>query len=147
MTPSPLKPASINTSIRIASAYAAFALIAMAANIAAQDITIRLYPARHALVLSVLVGTAVGLAVKYVLDKRYIFRFRTDDALHDGRLFVLYASMGLITTAIFWGVEFAFHVAFGTDAMRYLGGAIGLTIGYIAKYRLDKRFVFRREGA
>jgi len=26
--------------------------------------------------------------------------------------------------------------------MRYLGGAIGLTLGYVIKYRLDKRFVF-----
>ena len=26
--------------------------------------------------------------------------------------------------------------------MRYVGGVIGLAIGYWAKYRLDKRFVF-----
>ena len=29
--------------------------------------------------------------------------------------------------------------------MRYLGGVIGLMIGYIIKYQLDKRYVFRRE--
>jgi hypothetical protein len=29
--------------------------------------------------------------------------------------------------------------------MRYLGGVIGLTIGYLAKYHLDKRFVFKAE--
>jgi hypothetical protein len=27
--------------------------------------------------------------------------------------------------------------------MRYLGGLIGLAIGYWTKYRLDKRYVFR----
>ncbi len=27
--------------------------------------------------------------------------------------------------------------------MRYLGGVIGLAIGYLTKYHLDKRYVFR----
>ena len=31
---------------------------------------------------------------------------------------------------------------FRTEAMRYVGAVIGLSIGYVAKYRLDKRFVF-----
>ena len=38
--------------------------------------------------------------------------------------------------------EFAFQLLFGTDGMRYLGGVVGLTVGYFIKYRLDKRFVF-----
>lgn len=29
--------------------------------------------------------------------------------------------------------------------MRYLGGAIGLTLGSYIKYNLDKRFVFKQE--
>ncbi|MEL7013152.1 MAG: GtrA family protein, partial [Pseudomonadota bacterium] len=29
-----------------------------------------------------------------------------------------------------------------TDLMRELGAVIGLTIGYVTKYQLDKRFVF-----
>ena len=31
--------------------------------------------------------------------------------------------------------------------MRYLGGMIGLAIGYLTKYHLDKRYVFRTESA
>jgi hypothetical protein len=31
--------------------------------------------------------------------------------------------------------------------MRYLGGILGLIIGYLMKYRLDKRYVFRAETA
>ncbi len=50
--------------------------------------------------------------------------------------------MGVVTTLIFWGFEMAFHLAFGTDGMRYLGGVIALLSGYVIKYRLDKRFVF-----
>lgn len=57
-------------------------------------------------------------------------------------MFMLYTVMGVATTALFWGIEYGFHLAFGTDAMRYLGGVIGLTLGYIIKYQLDKRYVF-----
>ncbi|HMU91334.1 MAG TPA: GtrA family protein, partial [Pseudomonadales bacterium] len=35
---------------------------------------------------------------------------------------------------------------FATKEMRYLGGIIGLAIGYLAKYHLDKRYVFRTQG-
>ena len=44
---------------------------------------------------------------------------------------------------IFWGLEFGFNWVFHTKEMRYLGGIIGLAIGYLIKYQLDKRFVFR----
>jgi hypothetical protein len=51
--------------------------------------------------------------------------------------------MGIATTAIFWGFEFGFNHAFQSKEMRYLGGLIGLAIGYWTKYHLDKRYVFR----
>jgi putative flippase GtrA len=125
--------------------YAILALIATAANIGAQDIVIRSYSGAFAVLISVVVGTGVGLVVKYILDKRYIFRFRARNAVHDGQTFLLYTLMGLATTVIFWGFEFGFHHLFETKEMRYLGGIIGLAIGYLAKYHLDKRFVFRTE--
>ena len=37
------------------------------------------------------------------------------------------------------------HHIFETKEMRYLGGVIGLAIGYLTKYHLDKRYVFRTE--
>lgn len=127
--------------------YAALALVATAANIGAQDVLIRAYSGEFEILASVIVGTGVGLVVKYLLDKRYIFRFRARNAAHDGQIFVLYILTGLATTAIFWGFEFGFHHYFETKAMRYLGGGIGLAIGYWMKYHLDKRFVFRTEDA
>lgn len=89
-----------------------------------------------------LIGTGIGLVVKYVLDKRYIFMFRARDAAHDTRTFGLYALMGVATTVIFWGFELGFNHVFGSDHMRYVGGVLGLAIGYVTKYYLDKRFVF-----
>ena len=125
--------------------YAIFALIATAANISAQDIVIRAYSGALDILTSVVVGTGVGLVVKYILDKRYIFRFRARSVAHDTKTFALYTVMGLATTVIFWGFEFGFHHIFETKEMRYLGGVMGLAIGYLTKYHLDKRYVFRTE--
>ena len=124
--------------------YALLAATATVANIGAQDVLLRLYDGPLSVLTSVISGTVVGLVVKYVLDKRYIFHFRAHNAAHDGATFVLYAAMGLLTTLIFWCFEFGFHALFdGSRAMRYSGGVIGLTIGYTAKYHLDKRYVFK----
>ncbi len=132
--------------MKLAITYAILALIATAANIGAQDLVIRVYSGMFDVLLSVAIGTGVGLVVKYVLDKRYIFKFRARSAVHDGQVFSLYVLMGVATTLIFWGFEFGFHYLFGTKEMRYLGGVIGLAIGYVTKYHLDKRFVFRNQG-
>ena len=132
-------------SYKLAVNYAIFALIATAANIGAQDLVIRTYSGDFGIPVSVVAGTGVGLLAKYILDKRYIFRFRAHSVAHDTQTFALYSIMGLITTMIFWGFEFGFHHVFETKEMRYLGGAIGLAIGYLTKYHLDKRYVFRPE--
>ena len=129
--------------MKLTFTYALLALIATLGNIAAQELSGRLYAGPAAVTLSVLVGTAAGLVLKYVLDKRYIFRFKAQSAAHDGKTFVLYAVMGLVTTVIFWGFEFGFDLLFESKSMRYLGGVIGLGIGYVTKYQLDKRYVFR----
>ncbi|QGZ60811.1 GtrA family protein [Paraburkholderia acidisoli] len=132
---------------RLATVYAVLALIATAANIGAQDLFVRAWSGPYAIALSVIVGTGVGLVVKYVLDKRYIFRFRANNAAHDLQTFFLYTVMGLVTTVIFWGFEFGFEHLFHTSTMRYVGGIIGLAFGYVAKYHLDKRFVFGARAA
>ena len=132
---------------RIAGLYAVFAALATAVNIGSQALVIWFYHGVYAVPLSLLVGTAAGLPVKYVLEKRHIFGFESENLAHDGGMFALYSFMGVFTTALFWGVEFAFHHLFGTDAMRYLGGVIGLSLSYIIKYHLDKRFVFVKPSA
>ena len=51
--------------------------------------------------------------------------------------------MGVFTTLIFWGTEIAFDAMGDEPWLRYLGAVIGLSIGYVTKYYLDRRFVFR----
>lgn len=130
-------------SLRLAVSYAIFALIAMGANISAQDLTTYVYSGRYAIAIAVVLGTGTGLVVKYMLDKRFIFRFHARDVQHDGQVFILYCLTGVLTTLLFWGCEFAFHQAFETKPMRYVGAVIGLTVGYVIKYRLDRAYVFR----
>ena len=122
--------------------YTIFAILATIANIASQEMSVQLYAGDYAMMISVMVGTGVGLIVKYVLDKKYIFRFLVNSMAHDGQTFALYTLMGIVTTFVFWGFEFGFDYLFQTRPMRYLGGVIGLAIGYYVKYQLDKRFVF-----
>lgn len=126
-----------------ALAYTAFAGIAILANLLAQEAVLAWLAGSLALYAAMAVGTGVGLVVKYVLDKRYIFRFYTRDAAHERSTFVRYAVTGLLTTAIFWGAEIAFDLIFGTPQARQAGAVLGLTVGYLIKYRLDKRHVFQ----
>ena len=129
--------------MNFALTYLIFAAIATAINIISQDIFIRIYSGDQAIIGSMLVGTAAGLVTKYILDKRFIFHFQTKGIRHDTKLFLTYCLMGILTTCIFWAFEFGFHLVFETKPMRYVGGVIGLAIGYCIKYRLDKRYVFR----
>ena len=128
----------------LAFKYAAFAGIATILNIFAQDVTARFYIGPMWLYASMAVGTLTGLLVKYILDKRYIFFYSSENLLEDGRKFVLYSFMGIGTTLMFWGIEILFEFLFHSKVMRYSGGIIGLFIGYWVKYQLDKRFVFVR---
>jgi putative flippase GtrA len=128
----------------LAIRYVAFAIVATAANLGAQALTFRIVPAGPLhLPAGLVVGTGVGLVVKYALDKRWIFFDREGGIAAHGRKFTLYALMGVATTVIFWGTELAFEWASDRAAARYVGGALGLAIGYVVKYRLDRRFVFR----
>ena len=104
-------------------------------------LSIWVYEGPFSVEISILVGTAMGLPLRYFLEKRYIFSFTSKNLVHDGKLFIFYSAMGVITTLIFWGTEYAFHLIYDTDFMRYLGGIIGLSIGFYVKYQLDKKDV------
>ena len=127
---------------RIVVLYSLFAAISTVVNIATQMLSMFLYGGHYAVEISIFIGTLSGLPLRYVLEKRFIFDYESKNLKHDGQLFVLYSCMGVFTTAIFWGMEFTFHLIFVTDLMRYIGGILGLALGYYIKYQLDKRFVF-----
>lgn len=124
--------------------YSLFAVIATIVNLLVQELSLWVYSDRFALYVAILAGTLAGLYTKFILDKRYIFRFQTEGLGEHGKHFLLYSFMGVFTTMIFWGMELGFEFLFETKLMRYIGAVLGLSIGYWVKYQLDKRFVFVR---
>lgn len=122
--------------------YATFAVAATLANLGAQRAVFAIHEGSQGFAIALFVGTLVGLVLKYVLDKRWIFADRTTGIAMHGRKFALYTTMGIATTAIFWGTETAFWAIWHSNIARETGAVLGLGIGYFIKYRLDRRFVF-----
>lgn len=123
--------------------YVGFAIISTVVNLSFQYMSFSLYNGIGSLYAAMALGTLAGLVIKYILDKKYIF-FHVPHNKHDeGKTFLLYSLTGVFTTVIFWGFEIGFDYFVAHDKGKYLGAVLGLTIGYIVKYRLDKRFVFK----
>ena len=135
------------TARTLALRYIAFALLATAGNVAMQRLVLGAIDRAFAYHLALLAGTMVGLVIKYALDKRWIFADAERGLAAHGRKFSLYTLMGVATTAIFWGAETLFWLTWQTQAAREIGAILGLSIGYVVKYRLDRRFVFNSGGA
>jgi putative flippase GtrA len=129
--------------LRIAALYALFAVIATVINLGVQRLVLSWRIDATGFALAVFCGTLAGLVVKYILDKRWIFAdFSTGIKAHSQK-FTLYTLMGIVTTAIFWSTETAFWLIWETHTMRELGAVLGLSLGYVVKYALDRRFVFK----
>jgi len=120
--------------------YSLFAILATCSNLFSQRLVLGLGNSDVIFIIALLVGTFVGLFLKYILDKRWIFKDTSTGI--QGKKFSLYTAMGIVTTLIFWGVETTFWLIWQSNAMRELGAVIGLSIGYTIKYGLDRRFVF-----
>lgn len=128
--------------MRIALLYGLFAALAILVNIGSQQFVLMIYQGPLSIYPAILAGTATGLIFKYVMDKRYIFNFYSKDLSEDMSTFGLYTATGIATTLLFWATELAFDWIFGTLTARYTGAVLGLSVGYVIKYQLDKRFVF-----
>ena len=132
--------------VRLVVTYGLFAAFSTLVNLLVQYVSFDAYKGPFSLYVGMAFGTLAGLVVKYVLDKKYIFFHVPKSRVDDGRKFVLYSAMGVVTTAIFWGFEIAFAHLWAAAASRYVGAVLGLAVGYVTKYFLDKRFVFVERG-
>ncbi|MBH68435.1 MAG: polysaccharide biosynthesis protein GtrA [Rhodospirillaceae bacterium] len=121
--------------------YAVFAVLAIICNLITQRLSIFCVP-ELGVPFAVLLGTFTGLLVKYVLDKYWIFHDNSLGLFENGRKFTLYSLMGVFTTTIFWSSEMLFWLLWQTHFMRELGAVLGLGVGYLLKYQLDRSFVF-----
>ncbi|MCO4781890.1 MAG: GtrA family protein [Candidatus Cloacimonetes bacterium] len=127
--------------------YIIFAVFATILNLSSQFIYVEFTPFLiFKKEIAILFGTAIGLVVKYILDKLFIFKFQASNKAAEAKAFTLYSIMGVFTTIIFWGFEYTFIIFFPqSERAMYVGAIIGLSIGYIVKYSLDKKYVFKPE--
>tara|TARA_Y100000589_G_C27104955_1_gene609672 strand:+ start:297 stop:722 length:426 start_codon:yes stop_codon:yes gene_type:complete len=100
----------------------------------------------YILTFAIVCGTFVGLVSKFLLDKFYVFMDPRENIRDEASKFFVYSSLGIITTLVFWAVEWSFYILWKNPMAKYLGGALGLGVGYCLKYVLDRRFVFNRAG-
>ena len=121
-----------------------FSVLAIFANLLTQRLILLINKSNLFLLIAILLGTLVGLLIKFYLDKRWIFFDKSFGIISQARTFSLYSTMGIFTTIIFWVTETIFWLIWKNHNMRELGALIGLSIGYIIKYNLDKSFVFKK---
>ncbi len=127
----------------IAIKYIIFAIVSTVFNLLFQYLSFSLYHGFLSLYVGMMWGTLAGLVTKYILDKKYIFYHQPKSKKEDAQKFMLYSLMGVVTTFIFWGTEVTFDYIFASEFAKYVGAVVGLSIGYVVKYFLDKRFVFK----
>ncbi|MEQ8312933.1 MAG: GtrA family protein [Gammaproteobacteria bacterium] len=130
------------SALKLSAKYALFASLATLINVLAQEMSLLVYAGVYSLYSAVLTGTVAGLVSKYWFDKHYIFIYTTESARHNLSTFIAYTLTGGFTTFLFWSFEIGFEFWFGTKLARYTGAVIGLSLGYVVKYQLDKRYVF-----
>ena len=126
--------------------YVLFAVIATLVNLVTQEIVIRMTPVAP-LTLSILMGTAAGFILKYLLDKKWVFADGYDGHKQELQKITLYGAFSVLTTLVFWGFEIAFWTVWKTDLSKYTGAVLGLAVGYAAKFLLDRSFVFKERQA
>ena len=117
--------------------YFLFALFAAPVNLIGQHISLNYH---ENLFLAVIVGSALALVFKYILDSSIVFDGKKRINL---KTFLTYACIGACITPIVWIVEVIFLNIFGTVFMRDVGAFLGLGIAYYIKYEIDKRYVFK----
>ena len=127
----------------IALRYFLFAIASTIVNLLFQYLSFLVYEGFLDLYVAMFIGTLAGLILKYILDKKYIFFHTPKSKKDDGKKFFLYSVMGVFTTFIFWGFEIGFDYMYESENAKYVGAVLGLSIGYVVKYFLDKKFVFK----
>lgn len=123
--------------------YAGFAGLAICINLLSQNAVLSAFGGFwFGIYLAIAFGNGAGLIFKYIADKYWVFDDGDASLVSSSRKFALYFAFGVGTTLLFWGVELAFHYIFQSVLMTNVGAVIGLCVGYVIKYNLDKHITF-----
>ncbi len=123
--------------------YAGFAVAAIFINLLNQNAVLS-WLGQHwfGIYVAIFFGNAAGLVFKFIADKYWVFDDVDPSLVANSKKFALYAFFGVFTTLLFWGFELAFHYAFQSVVMTNVGAVLGLCVGYVIKYNLDKHVTF-----
>jgi len=125
----------------LAFRYIVFAIASTLANLLLQECVFHISPIMP-LATSMAAGTGIGFVIKYVLDKYWIFQDESAGHTEEIKKIVLYGAFSVATTIVFWATEIIFWQVWQSPGAKYGGAIAGLTLGYTAKYFLDRALVF-----
>lgn len=120
--------------------YSIIVVLSSLVNIFFQRMTLEIWPSW--LVLAMLMGTGTGFLTKFILDAKFIFKYRPKNLNDQVKVATKYGFMSVFTTLIFWGTELGFHHFIPIPESAMWGAALGLCMGNLIKYHLDKKYVF-----
>lgn len=115
--------------------------VALLVNLGAQRFVFLVEFGNFTFYLAVLVGTVLGVLVKYLLDVYLVFQMRARSPL-DVSQGARYLGVSVLTTLIFWASESIGWWLTRDHSVREAFAATGLVLGYTIKYYLDRRLVF-----
>ena len=98
--------------------YLVFAILATFVNLSVQRIIFWYGDSNSIFALALALGGAMGLVVKYILDKRWVFEDIRPGVEEHSKKFPLYILIGVFSTLIFWVTETIFWLTWKTDLMR-----------------------------
>ena len=123
--------------------YILFAIFATIANLLTQRIILSFFQTTFFL-LAIFLGTLVGLIIKFFLDKTFIFFDKSKISKKLGKSLVFILQMGFFQQ-LFLGNRVYILDNLENRKHEEIGAVIGLSIGYIIKYKLDKKYVFNKQ--
>lgn len=89
-----------------------------------------------------IVAVGVTYIVKFILDKFIVFEKKEKDLKQTSKEFSLYFVFAILTTLENIGIQFILSNFLGSPMVLSL--VIALTAGYITKFFLDRKYVFKK---
>jgi len=122
------------------SRYFCVASSSIVLNILIQFLSVQIYRGIFFIELSIIIATLLTMPTRYFIEKNYVFYGLQKSS--DSLSFSMYTFSAIVSTIIFWSIEYSFHLIYYSDLLRYLGGILGLSIGFIIKFFIDKLYIF-----
>lgn len=124
---------------RALTLYVLFAGAAVGLNVLVQRLVFAVYHGPQTIVVAMVVGAGVALTAKYFLDRKWVLGVRH---AADEEEIIKYAMAGATITLVFFAFQYTIWIFYQTDLARDIGIVLGMAVGYLIKFLIDRKFVF-----